>query len=184
MIFPVTENKEALGDSTIKIFGGKFYQRSHPIAAYVFRILYSNLVVPRGCSLIIGYKNIFVEGLCCCNVYAALLRYLYCSYLLLFFLYGYSSGYDGWQSMYTYSHDKNTATAVGFYTSCQSICTLLASTIAGFLWDGFGSFYTFIATALIAALVMVYFLLKFRKNWTTDAAGLVSGTKMETGCRG
>jgi MFS family permease len=56
------------------------------------------------------------------------------------------------------SHGQNTATAIGFYTSCESICTLLASVITGWLWEDFNSSIAFFATALAAALVLVYFL--------------------------
>jgi predicted MFS family arabinose efflux permease len=57
---------------------------------------------------------------------------------------------------------EDTATAIGFYTSCESICTLLASIIAGALWAGVGSVATFISTSAIAIIVCFYFLLKIR----------------------
>ena len=170
-IFLLLKTKEAIGESTITLFGATFTSDTITIAAYVFY----NLIFALGCYPLgmladkIGYKNIFIAGL-------VLFAGVYSGFafdpsigviFFLFFLYGlYAAATDGvikaWIT--NIAHDKNTATAVGFYTSCQSICTLLASTIAGLLWDGFGSFYTFIATALIAALVMLYFLLKFRKN--------------------
>ena len=62
------------------------------------------------------------------------------------------------------AHDTNTATAVGFYTSCQSICSLLASIIAGFVWANLGSSFTFGLTAVVAFSIIIYFLLSFRKN--------------------
>jgi MFS family permease len=60
------------------------------------------------------------------------------------------------------AHNENTATAIGFYTSCESICTLLASIIAGALWTSFGSASTFITTAGISLIVFFYFLLRIR----------------------
>ena len=84
-----------------------------------------------------------------------------------FFLYGlYSAATEGitkaWIS--NIAHDKNTATAIGFYTSCQSICTLFASIIAGALWSSFGSYFTFIISAGIAAFVFIYFSLRISSN--------------------
>ena len=57
------------------------------------------------------------------------------------------------------AHAANTATAIGFYTSCESICTLLASIIAGALWTSFGSSITFFVTAAAAIVTLIYFLL-------------------------
>lgn len=170
-IFLLLKTKEAIGERTITMLGATFTSDTITIAAYVFY----NLVFALGCYPLgmladkLGYKNIFVAGLVLfASVYAGFAFDPSIAVIFfLFFLYGlYAAATDGvikaWIT--NIAHDKNTATAVGFYTSCQSICTLLASTIAGLLWDGLGSFYTFIATALIAAIVMLYFLLKFRKN--------------------
>ena len=64
------------------------------------------------------------------------------------------------------SHKENTATAIGFYTSCESVCALFASIIAGALWTNFGSNSTFITTAVISLLVFIYFLLRIRNSAT------------------
>jgi len=39
---------------------------------------------------------------------------------------------------------KDTATAIGTFTGFQSICTMIASSMAGFLWYNFGAPVTFI----------------------------------------
>jgi MFS family permease len=86
---------------------------------------------------------------------------------ILFFIYGlYAAATEGITKAWitNIAHDTNTATAIGFYTSCQSICSLLASIIAGFVWSSLGSSFTFGATAFIAFTVIIYFLLSFRKN--------------------
>ena len=90
--------------------------------------------------------------------------------IALFFIYGiYAAATDGvikaWVT--NIAHSKNTATAVGFYTSCQSICTLLASTIAGAVWDKFGSAFTFISTSVVAFFVFIYFLVTIRADRRT-----------------
>ena len=84
---------------------------------------------------------------------------------LLFSVYGiYAAATEGvikaWIT--NLAHKENTATAIGFYTSCESICTLLASIIAGTLWTNFGSTSTFITTAGISVIVLLYFLLKIK----------------------
>jgi MFS family permease len=60
------------------------------------------------------------------------------------------------------SHGENTATAIGFYTSCESICALFASVLAGWIWGAFGSAVTFSITAAVALMVFVYFLVVYR----------------------
>ncbi|HET9433408.1 MAG TPA: MFS transporter, partial [Chitinophagaceae bacterium] len=117
----------------------------------------------------LGFKKLFLIGL-------LIFAIVYAGFafdppitviFLLFALYGiFSAATDGISKAWitNIAHNKNTATAVGFYTSCQSICTLGASTIAGFIWSNLGSSYTFIITAAIAFFVMIYFFLSFRKN--------------------
>ncbi|MDQ6608687.1 MAG: MFS transporter, partial [Bacteroidota bacterium] len=58
----------------------------------------------------------------------------------------------------------DTATAIGFYTSCESLCTLFASVIAGWLWGSFGSNTLFYVTAIAALMVLVYFLLYYKRK--------------------
>jgi predicted MFS family arabinose efflux permease len=85
----------------------------------------------------------------------------------LFFIYGiYAAATEGVTKAWitNIAHTKNTATAIGFYTSCESICTLMASIVAGMVWTGFGSFYIFLITAIIALFVLGYFLLRIRQN--------------------
>ncbi len=47
-----------------------------------------------------------------------------------------------------------TGTAIGLYTSCQSTCALLASSIAGLIWTINGAGATFLTGAAIAAIAM------------------------------
>lgn len=50
---------------------------------------------------------------------------------------------------------NQTGTAIGLYTSCQSICALLASTIAGLIWTVSGAGATFMTGAVLAAIAMI-----------------------------
>jgi MFS family permease len=51
---------------------------------------------------------------------------------------------------------KDTATALGVFSGLQSICSLLASAVAGFVWYEFGSVYVFIAAGVASILACIY----------------------------
>ena len=170
-VFLLLKTKEAIGDKTIEFMGAVFNSDTITIAAYVFY----NLIFALGCYPLgiladrLGLKNVFLAGL-------GIFVVVYSGFafepgivgiFVLFFLYGiYAAATDGvikaWIT--NIAHNKNTATAVGFYTSCQSICTLLASTIAGAVWTGLGSTFTFASTAVIALLVLIYFFLRLKQE--------------------
>lgn len=80
----------------------------------------------------------------------------------LFSLYGiYAAATEGiskaWIS--NISDKKDTATAIGTYSAFQSICTMLASSIAGLIWYQFGANITFFLTGFASILVLLYFVL-------------------------
>jgi MFS family permease len=85
------------------------------------------------------------------------------SYVLvgLFLLYGiYAAATEGiakaWISNIT--DKKDTATAIGTYSGFQSICAMLASTLAGLIWYQFGANETFMVTGIVTILIVFYFL--------------------------
>ena len=111
----------------------------------------------------IGLKKVFFGGL----FMFALVYFLFgisnsiSIIFVAFFIYGiYSAATDGITKAWitNMAHTTNTATAIGFYTSCESICSLLASVIAGWVWIQFGSSITFFMTAGAAIFVLIYFL--------------------------
>lgn len=53
---------------------------------------------------------------------------------------------------------KSTATAFGTYTAFQSICTMLASSIAGLIWMKVNANTVFALSAVFSFLVGLYFL--------------------------
>ncbi|MDP4264463.1 MAG: MFS transporter [Bacteroidota bacterium] len=141
------------------------------IAAYVFyNLVYALLSYPLG-SLAdkLGFKKVFLSGV-------LLFAVVYTGFafepsttmiFLLFFIYGiYAAATEGISKAWitNIAHNADTATAVGFYTSCESVCTLVASMVAGLIWTSWGSFYTFFITALIAIIVFIYFILRIRMN--------------------
>jgi len=170
-VFLLLKTKEAIGNDTIKIFNATFDADTITIAAYiVYNLVWALGSYPLGVLADkIGFKKLFIAGL-------VLFAIVYAGFafdpsieiiFILFALYGvFSAATDGVSKAWitNIAHDKNTATAVGFYTSCQSICTLGASTIAGFIWENLGSSYTFSITSGIAVLVMIYFFFSLRKN--------------------
>lgn len=168
-VFLLLKTKEAIGADSIRIFGNTFNSDTITIAAYVFY----NLVWALGSYPLgvladkIGYKKLFLSGLLLfATVYAGFaFNPSIPAIFILFGIYGlFSASTDGVSKAWitNIAHNKNTATAVGFYTSFQSICTLGASMIAGLVWENFGSVYTFLSTSLIASIVFLYFLFRLK----------------------
>ena len=158
-VFLLLITKEVTGSDTITIAAYIFYNLIYAATSFPFGKLADKF----------GIKNIFIIGLMMfAIVYGGFAFHPSVVVIfILFFIYGiYAAATEGIVKAWitNIAHNANTATAVGFYTSCQSICSLLASIIAGFIWSQFGSSFTFGATAFIAFSVIIYFLLSFRKN--------------------
>lgn len=136
------------------------------IIVYIFyNLVYALLAFPIGILADkLGLKNIFIFGLLVfALVYFGMsFNKNYSIFFLLFFLYGvYASATEGiskaWIS--NISDRKNTATAIGTFSSFQSIFTMLASSLAGFIWYKFGAEVTFLVSAMVTVLVLIYFLI-------------------------
>ncbi|QOI96536.1 MAG: MFS transporter [Flammeovirgaceae bacterium] len=135
------------------------------IAVYVFyNLVYAIAAYPLGkLSDIIGFKRVLIFGLIVfATVYAgmALSSELY-QFYGLFFLYGiYAAATEGvaraWIS--NISNKKDTATALGTFTGFQSICTMAASALAGWIWLDFGAQATFLFSSGVALMVVLYIL--------------------------
>jgi MFS family permease len=170
-LFLILKTKEAIGNNTIEILNTSFDSDTITIAAYVvYNLVWAVGSYPLGILADrIGFKTLFLTGL-------LLFAFVYTGFafdpsittiFILFAVYGvFSAATDGVSKAWitNIAHDKNTATAVGFYTSCQSICTFGASSLAGFIWLKLGSSYTFLITAFISFFVMIYFFFSFRKK--------------------
>ncbi len=139
------------------------------IGTYIFyNLIYSAFAYPLGIIADrFGLKNIFLFGLVLFAIVyfgMAFNKNLYL-FFVLFFLYGvYAAATEGiskaWISNIT--DKKDTATAIGTFTGFQSICTMIASSLAGFIWFKFGAPITFIMTALITLTVIIYItIIKF-----------------------
>jgi MFS family permease len=134
------------------------------IGIYIFyNLVYALFSFPAGILADkVGLKRILVIGLL---IFAA--TYLGMGYFTsiyaiaaMFFLYGiYAAATEGISKAWitNIADKKDTATAIGTFTGFQSICTMLASSLAGLIWFRFGASATFIVTGIAAALVTAYF---------------------------
>jgi MFS family permease len=133
------------------------------VGAYIFyNLVYAATAFPIGIlGDRIGLKRIFIVGL-------LLFALTYAGfaaggslwvYYGLFFLYGlYAAATEGvskaWISNIVSKQDV--ATAIGTYSAFQSLCALLASSLAGLLWFGFGAATAFTASAVAAVVTALY----------------------------
>ncbi|MCX6291453.1 MAG: MFS transporter [Bacteroidetes bacterium] len=116
------------------------------ITAYIFyNLVYAAFSFPAG-SLAdkFGMKKMLMTGLIFYIITYALFPTAHSIpfIFLLFFMYGlYAASNEGiakaWITTLCSPGDK--ATAIGFYSSAVSICTLLASTFTGFIWTKFSA---------------------------------------------
>ena len=78
---------------------------------------------------------------------------------VLFALYGiYAASTEGIAKAWitNIAHEKNTATALGYYTSLQSVAAFLSSSVAGIIWYSAGSEAVFLFAASLAVIAIGY----------------------------
>lgn len=133
------------------------------IGVYIFyNLVYAVFSYPLG-SLAdrFGMKKIFLTGLV---LFAAVYLGMAVNdnkavFFFLFFLYGlYAAATEGVAKAWITNicAREQTATAIGTYTAFQSIATLVASSLAGWIWLQFGPGATFALTGLMALGVGIY----------------------------
>lgn len=158
-LFLILKAKEAgLGDTAV-------------IALYIFyNLIYALCAFPLGILADkIGLKKMFIFGLSLFAVVYLGMGMTYNLYIItaLFFLYGiYAAATEGiskaWIS--NISQKKDTATAIGTYSGYQSIFTMVASALAGFVWYRFGPGAAFSMTGTAAVFIIVYFMTLRKEN--------------------
>lgn len=138
---------------------------TYVIGIYIFyNLVYALTSFPAGwLADKIGLKKMFVFGLFIFSIayFGMGIVSDLKIFILIFLLYGiYASTTEGISKalITNISSEKDSATAIGFYTGFQSIAALIASTLAGAVWYGFGSEVLLIGTAICAFLMMLYFL--------------------------
>jgi MFS family permease len=136
------------------------------IGIYVFyNLIYAIFSLPLGILADkIGLKKIFISGLL---LFAIVYFGISIStspyyFIAIFFLYGlFAAATEGiskaWISNITAK--KDTATAIGTFAGFQSIATMLASSIAGIIWYNIGAAATFLVTACMTIIVVLYFII-------------------------
>jgi MFS family permease len=168
-VFLLLITKESIGNSKVSVLGAAFNADTITIAAYIFyNLIYAVCSYPIGIIADrMGLRKVLAAGLILFSiVYGSFAFHPSVSVIfLLFAIYGiYAAATEGVVKAWitNLSHEQNTATAIGFYTSAESVCSLFASIIAGAIWTGIGSTYTFLITGLTALFVAIYFTLIFR----------------------
>jgi MFS family permease len=158
-LFLILKTKQVTGSDRITIEAYILYNVVFALASYPLGAIADK----------IGIKKVFFSGL-------ALFAFVYFLFGITnstavifsaFFIYGiYAAATEGISKAWitNLSHAADTATALGFYTSAESICTLLASMIAGALWDNVGSSATFFTTSFAAIVVIIYFVFYLRRR--------------------
>ena len=135
------------------------------IGLYIFyNLVYALLSYPLGAAADkLGMKIVLVLGLVVFSIVYGSMAFAHGFWIfgLIFFLYAiYSASTESvakaWIS--NICEKSETATAIGFFTSLSSICTLLASVLAGFLWYSFSPAVTFITSGIGVGLVAIYLL--------------------------
>jgi len=136
---------------------------THVIGIYIFyNLVYALFAFPVGTLADkIGLKRMFLIGLGLFSVVYlgfSINTNLYV-FLVLFFMYGlYASATEGvskaWIS--NISNPEDTATAIGTYSAFQSICTMVASSLAGVIWYTLGAKTLFIMSGVMTIAVMAY----------------------------
>jgi MFS family permease len=135
------------------------------IGIYIFyNLVYALLAFPLGALADkIGLKKMFLFGLLLFTVvyFGMSISTELWMFLVLFFLYGvYAGATEGiskaWIS--NVADKKDTATAIGTYSGFQSICAMVASSIAGLVWFQFGASATFLVTAGASGIISIYFI--------------------------
>ena len=134
------------------------------IGVYIFyNLIYALFSFPIGIIADkIGLKKMFTFGLLIFAIVYLGMGLSSDLYIItgLFFLYGiYAASTEGiskaWISNIT--KKEETATAIGTYSAFQSICTMLASSLAGLIWYNFGASATFFITSFMTILIILYF---------------------------
>lgn len=133
------------------------------IAVYIFyNLVFSLLAYPIGLLADkIGLRKIFIMGI-------ILFAVVYTGFafnnnillfIFLFALYGtYAAATDGISKAWISNvvPKEETASAIGTFAGFQSIAALIASSLCGLLWYNFGSMITFLTTAAVTVLVIIY----------------------------
>lgn len=131
-----------------------FYNLIYALAAFPLGILADKIGLKKMFSMgLLLFAIVYLGMATTCNAYALAAWFL---------LYGlYAAATEGvskaWIS--NISAKEDTATAIGTYSAFQSICTMLASSLAGLIWWQFGAAATLVLSGVMALVIAGYFTL-------------------------
>lgn len=147
------------------------YSDSGMIGFYIFyNLIFAAFAFPVGILADkLGLKKTLVAGFVLFAIVYGLFGFSDSTsmFVVLFVLYGiYAAATEGISKalISNISSKDETATALGFYNSMGSICTLLASSFAGFIWYTFGFQVMFLISSFGAAITVIYLLWTFRNG--------------------
>jgi MFS family permease len=150
-LFLILKTKAITGSDTSAVFAYVLYNLVYAICSYPMGALADRF----------GMKKIFLFGLILFMLVYAGFAFATTAWMAyaLFALYGvYAAATEriakAWIT--NIAHDKDTATAVGFFTSCQSIAAFMASILAGFIWQQFGSTAGFLLSSALTTLAIIW----------------------------
>lgn len=168
-VFLLLLTKSSIGSDRVTIAGTVFNADSITIAAYIFyNLVYALAAYPMGSMADkLGFRKTVQLGFFLfAIVYGGFAASPSITLIfVLFAVYGvYAGATEGvikaWIT--NLSGKENTATAIGFYSSCESISAFFASLIAGAIWTGWGSSASFLISSLIAIVICIYIFLYVR----------------------
>jgi len=141
------------------------FSDSYMIGVYIFyNLVYALLSLPIGILADkIGLGRTLIIGLSVFAVVYSLLGFAVVSwqFIFIFGLYAvYAASTEGISKalISNLAEKGKTATAIGFYTSFASIFTLLASSLAGFIWYAFGMKAMFLISGIGVLCVVLYLI--------------------------
>lgn len=154
-VFLLLKTREVTGSDTLTIGAYIFYNAIFAIFSFPMGALADKK----------GYRPVMVLGLVLFAIVYGGFAFANSTPVLfiLFFLYGiFAAATDGlakaWISRFAPKTD--TGTAIGLFTSGQSLASLVASSTAGLLWSLGGSSLPFLISALAAFITAFYFYFK------------------------
>jgi len=147
------------------------FSDTYMIGLYIFyNLLYAILSYPSGwLADKLGMKRILITGLIVFSIVYTIFGFAttLLHFALLFGLYSfYASATEGiskaWIS--NLANKENTATAIGFYNSFQSIAALIASSLAGLIWYGASPTIMFAIAGVGSFGVAVYLMITMKNS--------------------
>ncbi|MFN7117261.1 MAG: MFS transporter [Saprospiraceae bacterium] len=149
----------------------KGFSDSTMLMVYIFyNLVYALFAYPLGyLADKLGFKNIFIAGLVVFTLVYAGMAYTYQPILLwlLFALYGlYAAATEGVAKAWISNMlpQEELGTAIGTYEAFRSLAAILASTLAGAIWQLISPSTTFMVTAVATTVLILYFRIAIKTS--------------------